>query len=144
MTVGGFCSSLGANLPRQFLELKLGKESLGIYSTVATPAVIVQVAASYIFNPVLTEFAWLYQQGEKRNFKTCWENQFSFSIIVAGINCGKYSFGKMGVEFALWEVHWRVFIFIIASYYFYMLKCIRMVFVESFDYITGIKETFDN
>ena len=68
LTVGGFCSSLGANLPRQFLELKLGKESLGIYSTVATPAVIVQVAASYIFNPVLTEFAWLYQQGEKKKF----------------------------------------------------------------------------
>lgn len=68
LTVGGFCSSLGANLPRQVLELKLGKESLGIYSTVATPAVIVQVAASYIFNPVLTEFAWLYQQGEKKKF----------------------------------------------------------------------------
>lgn len=68
LTIGGFCSSLGANVPRQALELEMGKESLGIYSTVATPAVIVQVAASYIFNPVLTEFAWLYQQNKKKKF----------------------------------------------------------------------------
>jgi len=68
MMIGSFMSTIGANLPRQILETQKGSESLGIYSTVATPAVIVQVAASYVFNPVLTQFAQLYNEKKKDGF----------------------------------------------------------------------------
>lgn len=68
LTIGGVLSSLGPNLPKQMLESVHGSESLGIYSTVATPAVFVQVAATYIFNPMLTEFARLYYLGEEKKF----------------------------------------------------------------------------
>ncbi len=68
LTVGALMSSIGTNLPRQALQAELGSDILGIYSTVATPAVFVQVAASYIFNPVLVEFAELYRNKNYKKF----------------------------------------------------------------------------
>lgn len=55
-------------VPRQVLESMQGKEALGYYGTIATPVVVVQIMATSIFNPMLTELAYLYDQGNVRKF----------------------------------------------------------------------------
>ena len=100
LTIGSFLSSTGTNIPRQVLEAKFGRNVLGIYSTVATPAVFVQVAASYIFNPVLVEFARCYQE---KNYKKMKKNimKISAALIALIVICmiGVKLVGKIGLTF---------------------------------------------
>lgn len=102
--IGSFMSSVGANLPRQVLEMKEGSENLGYYSTVATPAVIVQVAASYVFNPVLTRFAELYNGDKKKEFVKL---VAQISGVLIGLSlvciCGAAVLGKWGLGFLYGE-----------------------------------------
>lgn len=98
LTIGSFVSNVGVTLPKQALELKMGSESLGFYSTVATPAVIVRVAATYVFNPVLTEFARFYNAGDKKKFINI---IVKVSGILLGISiicmCGAGILGEFGL-----------------------------------------------
>ncbi len=55
-------------IPRQILEGMQGKEALGYYGTIATPVVVVQIMATSIFNPMLTELSYLYDKGNIRKF----------------------------------------------------------------------------
>lgn len=100
LTIGGVLSSLGPSLPRQLLEAEQGSKALGIYSTVATPAVFVQVAATYVFNPVLTEFASLYQRGEKQRFLKLLFKITAFLLAVSGASlAGGAWLGRWGLTF---------------------------------------------
>ena len=56
------------SIPRQILEGMRGEEALGFYGTVATPLVVVQVMATSIFNPMLTQLAEYYNDGKIRDF----------------------------------------------------------------------------
>lgn len=100
LTVGSFMSTVSANLPKQVLEVEMGSENLGIYSTVATPSVIVQVAASYVFNPLLTKFAQLYNTGEKKEFARL---VAKISAVLLGLSfvcmCGASLLGEWGLGF---------------------------------------------
>ena len=49
---GLMCSAL-LTIPRQYLSWSAGATALGIYASVATPAVIIQAGATYIYNPIL-------------------------------------------------------------------------------------------
>lgn len=69
LTIGSLASSIGVTIPKQMLESSMGSEALGIYSTVATPAVIVRVAATYVFNPILTEIAKCYNENKRKFIK---------------------------------------------------------------------------
>lgn len=53
---------------RYFVELYEGKEVLGYYSSIASPALIVQVAATYVFTPLIGKFAEYDQQEDERSF----------------------------------------------------------------------------
>ena len=57
LAIGTFLGTFTTSLPRQILEKLCGIDSLGIYATIATPAVIIQMAATYIYNPFLLSFA---------------------------------------------------------------------------------------
>lgn len=48
---------LVATIARQWFGLQYGEEALGIYSAVATPCVLVQVMANYLYNPFLVPIA---------------------------------------------------------------------------------------
>lgn len=63
-----FLSTAIGSIPRFFLEKYYGNEILGIFASVATPAVIVQVASSYVFNPMITLFAEKLEQKEQSGF----------------------------------------------------------------------------
>lgn len=55
-------STLVVSLSRQLFGLEYGDEALGIYAAVATPAVIIQAMASYVYAPLLGPIAISYSQ----------------------------------------------------------------------------------
>ena len=67
LAIGSVLSTISTAFPRQMLEKIHGTSILGIYATIATPAVIVQVAASYIYNPLLTSFADFRKKNDYKN-----------------------------------------------------------------------------
>lgn len=69
LLVYGILLNLIAAIPRFITEKLLGKELLGYYASVATPAVIVQSFASVIFAPFVTTFTRYYQEKEKERFR---------------------------------------------------------------------------
>lgn len=67
----GIASALSSSItaiPRNFLEASYGSEILGIYGALSVPTVIVQVAATYIFNPMLSVYAEYYCSRNKKEF----------------------------------------------------------------------------
>lgn len=68
LVVYTFLSSAIGTIPRIFMERLLGNYELGIYGSVATPTLIIQMGATYIFNPFVTLFAEKYYAKEKKAF----------------------------------------------------------------------------
>lgn len=62
-----FCWAVPA-IPRQTLNDIMGEWFLGVYSSVASPVLIVQMCAQYIYAPLLTRFAELLQAHDSRGF----------------------------------------------------------------------------
>jgi len=91
-------------IPRLFIERYLGNYKLGIYGSVATPTLIIQMGATYIFNPFVTLFAERYHQKNKKGFLNA---LFLCSSAVAGLAVtgviGGKLFGKWGLELLLGE-----------------------------------------
>lgn len=57
LVVGALCMSSVVSIARQYYGGTFGVENLGIYAAVATPAVIVQALARFLYAPVLTPLA---------------------------------------------------------------------------------------
>jgi len=99
LTVGAFMSTFATTYPRQFLESYMGTEVLGIYATVATPAVVVQVAASYVFNPLLTVFSKYYAEKRDREFLILFLKTCGLLLGVSGVALiGCITLGKWGLS----------------------------------------------
>ena len=83
IAVGTFLGTMSTSLPRQILEKMNGSDMLGIYATIATPAVIVQVASTYIFNPLLVTFSDYRLKRNFNDFKTLFFKVSSIIILFA-------------------------------------------------------------
>lgn len=57
LVIGALCMSSVVAVARQYYGGTFGVENLGIYAAVATPAVIVQALARFLYSPVLTPLA---------------------------------------------------------------------------------------
>ena len=68
-------------IPRSMLEALWGSYALGIYSSIATPAVIVQSAAMWIYTPTLTSFTQYYADRDKNRFYQLYKKIW---LIIAG------------------------------------------------------------
>lgn len=79
-------------IPRIFMERMLGNYDLGIYSSVAAPTVIVQMGASYIFNPFMTMFAELYMDKKKKEF---WDTFRKCMLAILGLSVVALAGGKI-------------------------------------------------
>ncbi len=60
IVIFSFLLSLENLIPKNVLQQFLGTEQLGIYSTIASPTLVVQVFASVAFNPLLPGFSMAY------------------------------------------------------------------------------------
>lgn len=61
------CSAI-FTVPKQLLLVMLGDAALGIYSSVAAPALVVQMGATYLYAPLLDVFSRHYAEGNKGEF----------------------------------------------------------------------------
>lgn len=55
-------------IPKQYLALTVGSAALGIYSSVAAPALVIQMGAQYLYGPLLDIFPKLFFEGNARGF----------------------------------------------------------------------------
>ena len=75
--------NVAGQLPRYYIELSLGSEMLGFYTSVALPVTIVQVGANFLFTPLTTPMALCLNEGEIAKFKRI-INKIFFSVILLG------------------------------------------------------------
>ena len=84
LVIYGFLFNYVSMYPKVTLENILGTKMLGYYSTVATPALIIQVACSFIFSPLVSHFAELYDKNKIKELKQIM-NRTNILIIIIGI-----------------------------------------------------------
>lgn len=89
------------SIPRQILEGMYGEEALGYYGTISTPLVVVQVIATGIFNPMLTELSELYRDNKILDFvKRLLKNLVLLILIVVAVYLCVAFFGEFAVGLA--------------------------------------------
>ncbi|MCI8483797.1 MAG: lipopolysaccharide biosynthesis protein [Lachnospiraceae bacterium] len=91
IVIYSFLLSLENLIPKTLLKEMYGEEQLGIYSSMASPTLVVQVFASVAFNPFLPAFSLAYQQGEIKRFR----NMFHKALAVLGAMCVLVTLGGM-------------------------------------------------
>lgn len=68
LMINSFLLSAVVSIPRNNLSTIMGPYYLGIYASVATPAVIVQSAAMWLYTPLLTRFSAAYRERKKKDY----------------------------------------------------------------------------
>lgn len=63
LVVAQVCASAVLTVPKQYLAASVGRAALGVYSSVASPATIVQMGATYLYSPLIGEFARRFDEG---------------------------------------------------------------------------------
>lgn len=66
IAIAAVASGAVPSIPRQYLASLYGSAALGVYASVAAPAVIIQMGASYIYNPLLGYFSEAYASRDMR------------------------------------------------------------------------------
>lgn len=60
-----FCSAV-VSISRQYFAFEFGEYELGIYAAVATPAIIVQISASYLYSPAIGRISEIRNRKENK------------------------------------------------------------------------------
>lgn len=92
IVVAGIASSAAPSIPRQYLSASMGDSALGIYASVAAPVAIIQMGASYIYNPLLGYLSTAYAERDFRGFYRLFFLTF-VGIVALGVVCA------IGLEF---------------------------------------------
>lgn len=87
VVIATIACSAAASIPRQYLAMTQGEALLGIYASIAAPAAIIQMGASYIYNPLLSTFAQYCADGDGKAFKKLLLKA-AIAILVLGIAIG--------------------------------------------------------
>ena len=94
-----FVLSLIPLTAKQSLQNILGTDNLGKYSSIASPTLIVQVFASYAFNPLIPRISVMFMEERYSDFRLFLKRIlvffFCFSVIVF---CGAIIFGRLGLK----------------------------------------------
>ena len=69
---------------RQYFGIEFGSEQLGYYASVATPAVLIQVAASYLYSPLIGTLAQKLEEG-RTAFLRAFAKTLALLLVVMGV-----------------------------------------------------------
>lgn len=72
-------------IPKLMLEQECGEVILGAYSSIFAPAMLLQIAAGYIYNPFATQFALYRQTGDRKKYNSLLIKIVLFIFVVASI-----------------------------------------------------------
>ncbi len=86
IVLGGIAASAAPSIPRQYLSSTMGDSALGIYASVAAPVAIVQMGATYVYNPLLSYLVEHYLDNRKESFY-----ELIKSIIIGIVVIGVFS-----------------------------------------------------
>ena len=87
------------SIPRYFLEMYDGERLLGIYSSIATPTVIVQTACIWIYTPLVSEFSTNYiYQNKKKYMNLLMKTIAVLSGVFLFLIIGAFIFGDFGLK----------------------------------------------
>lgn len=114
IVIFSFLLSLENLLPKNLLKQYFGPEELGIYSSMASPTLVVQVFASVAFNPFLPRFSEMLYRGEIKRFRHMLHILY---LMLAGmsivVTIGAMLVGKLGLRILFGEA-------ILQYYYLFM------------------------
>lgn len=74
------------SIPRQILGAMFGASALGAYASVASPVVVVQMGAQYIYSPLLSSFAQCYLAKDTSGFLRLFAKVFVAIIVLAVVS----------------------------------------------------------
>lgn len=94
-----FIFSLETLLPKNLLQQKFGADELGIYSSIASPTLVVQVFASVVFTPFLPAISQIYVNGDLTKYRKV---LYKVYLLLAGlggiVTVGALLFGRLGLR----------------------------------------------
>lgn len=83
------------SVARQNLEYQQGAEMLGVYAAVATPTVLVQVAASYLYAPIIPVVSKQWLDNDLKGFVlNLLKVICSIVLVFAVVLCGAFFYGE--------------------------------------------------
>lgn len=88
MGIANALSTSIISIPRNILDMLEGQEALGIYGALAVPTVIIQVAATYVFNPMLPVYAVHYNKKEKASFYRLFYKTVALIVLLSAVALG--------------------------------------------------------
>ena len=98
IVVFAFLLSLENLVPKKMLELVQDTEQLGIYSTIATPTLVVQVFAAVAFNPFLPKFSTVFVNKEYDKFLSLLRKTYlALAGMAAIVTLGAMLLGRWGL-----------------------------------------------
>ena len=83
LAVVAFLNNLSINIPKIYLERYFGSEIMGIYASIASPTVVIQLAATTVFAPLVPVLTEQYNMNKKKEFLNTVKK---FSMLVAGLS----------------------------------------------------------
>ena len=98
LMLGSLCNTVMGTIPRYVLERLQGSEALGYFASVATPVLIVQVASSYLYAPLVPSFAELARRGDRKGFSRLVRR---VCILIACLSAAALAGGAVLGEYAL-------------------------------------------
>lgn len=99
IVIYAFLLSLENLIPKMVLQNVAGTDELGIYSSIASPTLVVQVFASVAFNPLLPGFAEVYAAREYDRFAKMLHKVYAALIILAAVvTFGAALVGRFGLK----------------------------------------------
>ena len=100
----GFCNTLSVHLPKIMLEYFHGSEIMGYYNSVASPTLVVQLAATTIFAPLIPPLTESFRNGRLDEFLATLKKFFLF-VLALSILCLVASklLAKWGLELLFGE-----------------------------------------
>lgn len=93
-----FLSSSMSVIPKYFLEKMSDETTLGAYSSIFAPAVVLQAAATYIYAPFVGTFARLYSQ---KMFKDVRRLAVKIMLVLTAVFCVCIAFASVWGEWGL-------------------------------------------
>lgn len=99
LVVSSFLISLIPLIPRNAIQTIQGNEILGVYSSIASPTMVVQVFAQYAFGPLLPKISLMFIENRFDQFMSVFHKLLIVFLGFAGvITLGGIILGKLGLS----------------------------------------------
>jgi O-antigen/teichoic acid export membrane protein len=99
IVITSFLLSMIPLIPKTAIQTMIGNDELGIYSSIASPTLVVQVFATYAFNPLIPRISVLYTEKKYNEFLKVFHKILLIFAVFAVVICfGASLLGQFGLK----------------------------------------------